>query len=125
MESNPKPTVLIVEDDAGTQLLLIALMRRDGLDVVIASNGHEAIERLRERKFPVIILDLMMPALGGLDVIEFLDRENRSDPVIVCTAAGPRVIGAIESKVVKAVVRKPFDIEELTATVAAVIRGAG
>ncbi len=125
MHEDSKPTVLIVEDDAGTQLLLIALMRRDGLEVVLASNGHEAIERLSERQFPVIILDLMMPALGGRDVIAFLDRENRSDPVIICTAAGPRVIGAIESKVVKAVVRKPFDIEELTSTVHSVIRGVG
>jgi CheY-like chemotaxis protein len=117
-------TVLIVEDDASTQLLLGTLMRRNGFEVVMALHGTEAIERLRERQFPAIILDLMMPDLGGQDVIAFLDREKRSDPVIVCTAAGPRVIASIESKIVKAVIRKPFDIEELTEAVKSVVRGA-
>lgn len=113
-----------MEDDASTQLLLGTLMRRNGLDVVMAVHGKEAIERLQERQFPAIILDLMMPDLGGQDVIAFLDRENRSDPVIVCTAAGPRVTATIESKIVKAIIRKPFDIEELTAAVKSVISGA-
>ena len=110
--------VLIVEDDPATQQLLVALMRRDGLRTVIASNGQQAIDELRKTSFDVVILDLMMPAVGGREVVDFLTRENRSENVIVCTAAGPRMTEEIRSPLVRAVVRKPFDIDELTRLVA-------
>ena len=75
--TNPtRKTILIVEDDAGTQLLLGALMTRNGLDPVMASNGQEAIGLLRQRTFDAIILDLMMPVASGFEVITFLESKT-------------------------------------------------
>jgi two-component system, OmpR family, response regulator VanR len=110
--------ILIVDDDLPTQQLLTALMRRNGFSSVVAANGAEAIDVLATTDFGVIILDLMMPAVDGQAVIDFVSRERENVPVIVCTAAGPRRTDAIVSKVVRAVVRKPFDIDQLTTIVA-------
>lgn len=114
--------VLIVDDDAPTQELLVALMRRNGLGSTTASNGAEAIQAIRTTDFAVIILDLMMPAVDGQAVIDFVSREKKNIPVIVCTAAGPQKTQAIHDRVVKAIVRKPFDIEQLTQIVSSLVR---
>lgn len=111
-------SVLIVDDDRPTQQLLAALMSRNGFSTVITSNGGEAIDVLATKDFSVVILDLMMPTVDGQAVIDFMTRENSTIPVIVCTAAGPRRTDAIQADVVKAIVRKPFDIEHLANIVA-------
>jgi len=118
-------TVLIVDDDEPTRQLLVALLRRDGFSSVVAANGAEAIKVLGSTDVAAIILDLMMPTVDGQTVIEYVAREKESIPVIVCTAAGPRTTDAIDSRVVKAIVRKPFDIDALTAIVAEVTQGSG
>jgi len=110
-------TILIVEDDGPTQMLLETLVQRYGYASVSAQDGRAAIELLGARDFTAIILDLMMPQVGGADVIEFLTREKKRVPVVVCTAAGPDKTADFDSDVVGAVVRKPFDIEGLMATV--------
>ncbi len=115
-------TVLIVDDDEPTQQLLAALMRRNGFSSVAASNGAQAISLLGSNEYAVIILDLMMANVDGFSVIEYIAREGKEVPVIVCTAAGPRMTDTIDRGVVRAVVRKPFDIAEMTAIVASVTR---
>jgi CheY-like chemotaxis protein len=121
----PRPKrVLIIEDDGPTQLLITTLLRRDGYDCQVAQNGGDATAILdRDRDFGVIVLDLMMPTVDGRQVIDYLARTpERRPPVIVCTAAAPRDLSQLNSDVVKAVIRKPFDIEQLSATVAAMTR---
>jgi two-component system response regulator ResD len=110
-------TILIVEDDGPTQMLLETLVQRYGYASESAQNGGTAIELLSARDFVAVILDLMMPQVGGADVIAFLSREKKRIPVVVCTAAGPDKTADFDSDVVSAVVRKPFDIEALMATI--------
>lgn len=115
-------TVLIVEDDEPTQMLLEALMQRSGMQSVIARDGGAAIDLLEKRDdFACLILDLMMPAVDGMSVIQYLSGRDRKVPVIVCTAAVSTTMPAFDPKVVRAVVRKPFDIEHLAATTTALV----
>ena len=115
--------ILVVDDDEPTQKLLEALMKRQGLPTRIVGNGAEAIELLQEdASFACMILDLMMPAAGGREVIDFLAMERRDLPVIVCTAAGARSTEDLDHSIVRAIVRKPFDIDELAAIVTALAR---
>ncbi len=114
-------TVLIVDDDEPTRGLIDALMRRHGIPTAIAASGAEAIDLLREGDFAAIILDLMMPTVGGRDVIDFLASSSRRIPVIVCTAAGRTGIGDFDPVIVKAVLRKPFDIDQMVKTVKALV----
>ena len=110
------PRILIVEDDEPTQRLLQALLTRFGSQSETASNGSAAIECLQRDEFAAVVLDMMMPEVSGVDVIEFLAAQENATPVIVCTAAGPSVLRDLNRDVVKAVVRKPFDVEEFAAT---------
>jgi CheY-like chemotaxis protein len=113
--------ILVVEDDVPTQLLFKALLTRYGHTIEIAPSGAEAIERLRAGDYALVILDLMMPGVSGEDVIGAMRVTGRSIPVIVCTAAGPIVTARLDGQVVKSIIRKPFEIDELTATVAALL----
>ena len=106
-------TVLIVEDDEPTQKLLATLMARNGVPSVLAENGAAAIAMLDARDdIGCMILDLMMPAVGGHSVLAHLTDTGRNIPVIVCTAAALRP-QSFDKTVVRAVVQKPFDIEQL------------
>jgi CheY-like chemotaxis protein len=116
--------ILVVDDDEPTQKLMQALMRRFGYSTHTASNGGEAIERLKVNDYSLVVLDLMMPGVSGHDVIEYLSSKSSTTPVIVCTAAGPARTARFDSPLVKAVVRKPFDIDEFSALVGSLAGGA-
>jgi CheY-like chemotaxis protein len=116
--SETNANVLIVEDDAATQQLLTALMRRNGFTSVIAENGGRAIDVLQSRDdFDTVVLDIMMPSVDGRAVIDFLATSGRKVPVIVCTAVSPRLLDDLNRDVVFAVVTKPFDIDHLTSLI--------
>jgi CheY-like chemotaxis protein len=118
-----RKTVLIVEDDEATQSLLCAVLRRCGLDSVIAANGLAAIELLDARDdFACILLDLMMPVHDGTSVLSHLAARERRVPVIVCTAAVPITKDSFDHSLVCAVIRKPFDVEQLSAAVLALVK---
>jgi len=79
--------VLLVEDDPDTQTVMESYLDEAGLDVVLASNGREAEERLERMRPDIILLDLMMPEMDGMTFLNRL-RERRKEisiPVVICT----------------------------------------
>ena len=112
MTTSKDHPILIVEDDEPTQKLLSALLTRYGYHTEVASNGLEAIDRMQSRHYAIVILDLMMPASSGQDVVDYLSRQAKKVPVVVCTASGVARSMVFDSTVVKAVIRKPFDIDQ-------------
>jgi DNA-binding NtrC family response regulator len=111
-------TVLIVDDDEPTQKLIEALMRRNGLLTLVAQNGAAAIEILAQRDdLRCVILDIMMPEVGGPAVIEYMKTNRHKVPVVVCTAAMQRTMPVFDADIVRATFQKPFDIDQLTSTV--------
>ncbi len=89
----PRPFVLIVDDDESARVVLSEILLEAGLDVVVASDGAEALDRLREHPSPrVVLLDLLMPRVGGWRVLAVM-RENprlARIPVVVVTGCGER-----------------------------------
>lgn len=120
-EPVPIPDVLVVEDDAAIRRLLSVTLRHQGLQVTTARDGFEAIEQLKQRKFRVLILDLMMPRVTGWEVIDWLKHEPAEKPqsVIVVSATNREIIRELEPEVVNAIVFKPFDVNELASYVKA------
>ena len=112
--------ILIVEDDQATQNLLRAVLRRSGYASEVASNGREAITLLQAKRYLAVILDMMMPEVGGQEVVAFLGRTEDPVPVIICSAAGKAALTGFDPKVVKAIIRKPFDIEQFVAAITSV-----
>jgi len=82
-----RPRILIVEDDANTRWVLCTLMRRFGYDCEVASNGLEALDLVPSFEPQVILMDLMMPILDGLETTRRLkaDSKTRAIPVLALT----------------------------------------
>ena len=113
----PTPTgpILVVDDDPDVRDAMALFLRREGYEVASASEGREALDRLRHRHRPsLILLDLMMPCMDGFElrVQQMQDPELADIPVIVLSAGAD-----LEHKVgplnVAACLRKPIDLEEL------------
>jgi two-component system response regulator ResD len=114
--------VLIVEDDEPTRRLLDAVLTRSGFSTAFATNGREAMRLLRTTTYAAVVLDIMMPEVGGREVVELITAESIPVPVVICSAAGPRVLTGFDPNIVKGIIRKPFDIEEFVAMVTSVTR---
>ena len=114
-------SVLVVEDnDAIRNLLVEYLGQRDRLHVDSVRDGVEALHRLSTRHYDVVVLDLLMPYLSGIDVLDSLQILAVEDPpaVLVITSESVDAIGDrdIERRcpsVVRGVLRKPFDFGRL------------
>lgn len=116
--SERQKRLLVVEDDEPTQRLIAALMQRRGYLVLVARNGEEALSMIESPgDFDCVILDLMMPEVSGRDVVERLATVPDAPSVVICSAAGPRQLENFNEDVVKAVLRKPFDIDEFVSVI--------
>jgi two-component system response regulator ResD len=114
--------VLIVDDEPNIREVVGLYLRRDGHDVVSASDGEEALSLFGSAVPDLVVLDLMLPKLGGLEVCRRMQAERRV-PLIMLTARGEeeeRIVGL--SLGADDYVVKPFSPRELTARVAAVLR---
>ncbi len=83
------PTILLADDEAALRFLLVETLSDEGYDITEAADGAEALQRLAEAEFDLIILDYMMPEQTGVDVCTWLrasDNPNRNKPVILLTA---------------------------------------
>lgn len=107
--------VLIADDDPALRGLLRLVARRAGFEIDVACNGLEALEKIRENDYLIAVIDLMMPRVSGYDVIERLAEMKRRPGVVVVTAMSDAHIPRLNSNVVASILRKPFNIEMLTA----------
>jgi DNA-binding response OmpR family regulator len=115
---------LIVEDDPAIGKLVQKLLSRQQIDVEIARDGRTALEKLRNSRFTVVVLDLMVPEVNGFELIEFLKRENVKTPVAVVSAVSQQALTQLDLDVVKLVISKPFDVDEFTKAIVALCREA-
>jgi len=67
---------LVVEDDATTRTLLVGLLESIDCEVDVAADGEEALQRLQSRHYDVILLDIVLPKMSGIDVMESLRRDH-------------------------------------------------
>lgn len=117
-------TVLVVDDDDAIRALISTILRRRGFRVDAARNGNDALEKMSERCYSLIILDLMMPQMNGYEVLAQLAGWAASArPVVLVLTAGaePR---PFDTTFVIGTIHKPFDIELLLDTVTACIGSA-
>ena len=108
---------LIVEDDPAIRRLVEKLLSRRNVEIDTAHDGREAVEKLRNQRYSVLILDLMVPELNGFEVIDFIKREGVRVPVAVVSAVSQQALTQLDLDVVKLVISKPFDVDEFTKAV--------
>ncbi len=119
------PRVLIIEDDSSMAVALQDGFSYEGFDVDLAKNGSQGLRLATERNPDVVVLDVMLPKLSGIDVCKRIRQNNNRVPIIMLTARGQESdkVAGLKSGA-DDYVTKPFSFLELFARVEAVLRRA-
>ncbi|QDE68634.1 sigma-54-dependent transcriptional regulator [Myxococcus xanthus] len=111
--------VLVIDDEANLRKVLATMLRRDGFDVTVAENGEQGLAEFHKNGADIVVTDLVMPKVGGMEVLGTIRAANPDVPVIIITAHGT-VDSAVDA--IKAgafdYITKPFDQAELSSVVA-------
>jgi two-component system response regulator RegX3 len=117
-------TVLVVEDEASFVEALTIGLRREGFDVVVAVDGAEALDLFDATQPDIVLLDVMLPKISGIDVCRQL-RKKTQVPIIMVTAKGAEIDTVVGLEVgADDYVTKPYRLRELVARIRAVLRRA-
>ena len=120
--AEPTARILLVDDEQSIQTLLSYPLRRDGYEVVQATDGRQALERFAEQSFDLVVLDLMLPKMDGLEVCRRL-RGRSSVPIIMLTARSEEIDKVVGLELgADDYITKPFSIREFRSRVKAALR---
>src|ERR1043165_1412394 len=118
------PTILLVDDEDAVQKLLTYPLEREGFRVVSARDGEEALVRFGEENPDLVVLDIMLPHLDGLEVCKRL-RAHSTVPIIMLTARDDELDKVVGLELgADDYITKPFSIREFRSRVKALLRGA-
>ena len=118
-------TILLVDDEDSIQTLLTYPLERDGYRVVQARDGEEALARFAQEDVDLVVLDVMLPKLDGLEVCKRL-RSQSNVPIIMLTARGDELDKVLGLELgADDYITKPFSIREFRSRVRALLRRAG
>jgi DNA-binding response OmpR family regulator len=112
----PANRILIVDDDASIRLLVVTFLTHRGFRLLEAHDGREALAEMHAGNIDLVVMDLMMPGVSGMDVL----RERAADPslqhipiIVISANDGYRTNADVFDKNVWAVITKPFDLNAL------------
>jgi DNA-binding response OmpR family regulator len=122
--STSAPRILLVDDELSVQKLLAYPLRKEGYDVIAALDGREALERLRDDNFDLVVLDVMLPRMDGFDVCRAI-RSRSTVPIIMLTAKTEETDKVLGLELgADDYITKPFSVREFRSRVKAVLRRA-
>ena len=112
-------TILIIDDEKGLLEVLNVVFRKEGYEVKTAASGPEALDILNNNSVDLVITDIRMPHLSGMEILRYVKENQPEVPVIVITAYGSiqQAVEALKAGALDYIV-KPFDVEELKILVA-------
>ena len=116
------PLILVIDDETNISDLAKMYLTKEGFDVITADDGNEGLRMFRTRKPTMIVLDLMLPGVDGLEICRQVRRES-SIPIIMLTARGDDIDRIVGLEIgADDYLTKPFNPRELVARVKAVLR---
>jgi DNA-binding NtrC family response regulator len=120
------PSILIVDDEPNVRLTYRTALETEGLDVREAPDGLAALDAMSERQFDLAILDMRMPEVSGLELLERMRQQGIETPVVIVTAYGdvPHAVRAMKLGAID-FLEKPLTPETLRAMVAEILRRHG
>ena len=121
-----KRQILIVEDDDSIRMLLQQNLELEGYEVLVAEDGKKGLDLAQKNQPDLILLDLMLPVMSGMDVCKNLRDGGNNTPIIMLTARGENTdkIAGLRTGA-DDYITKPFDLLELMARIEAVFRRTG
>ncbi len=125
--AEPTPTILVVDDQAGQRVILDMLLTLDGYQVVSLEDGRAALEHLKGHTPRLVILDINMPFVGGIEICERMKRIGRLSkvPVIILTAVrDEKTLTAAQLARADRVILKPLEGKDFRTMVRDLIQQA-
>jgi DNA-binding response OmpR family regulator len=120
------PRILLVDDEPPIQTLLSFPLERDGYEVVAAADGREALARYSEQIFDLVVLDVMLPRMDGLEVCRRLRAKGETVPIIMLTAKSEEIDKVLGLELgADDYITKPFSMREFRSRVKAALRRSG
>jgi DNA-binding response OmpR family regulator len=117
--------ILLVDDEQAVQTLLTYPLRKEGYEVIGAVDGQEALDRFAEQRFDLVVLDIMLPKLDGIEVCRRL-RTRSQVPIIMLTAKGDEIDKVVGLEMgADDYITKPFSVREFRSRVKAALRRGG
>lgn len=113
-----KPLALVIENDGGTRRLLDVLLTRFHLEVDLVASGSDALLLLERVEYDLILVDLLLPGMSGMEVLAWLDRERRHllPRTVVVSSASPLQLERVRQAFPNVrVIRKPFELGDIVA----------
>jgi DNA-binding response OmpR family regulator len=116
--------ILLVDDEQSVQTLLTYPLLREGYEVVAAHDGREALDRFAEQRFDLVVLDIMLPTLDGIEVCRRIRSRSRV-PIIMLTAKDDEIDKVLGLEIgADDYITKPFSVREFRSRVRAALRRA-
>jgi len=118
--------IMVVDDEAGIRVLLSDALTDKGYSVTLAKNGKDSLKQLRGHRFDLLITDINMPQLNGLELIKMMKKKGRKEKVILIS--GEPVDNTLlnkESMPVFAQLKKPFGMDQFIDTVISALESKG
>jgi DNA-binding response OmpR family regulator len=120
------PRILLVDDEQPIQTLLSFPLQRDGYEVVQAADGREALARYSEQIIDLVVLDVMLPRMDGLEVCRRLRARGETVPIIMLTAKSEEIDKVLGLELgADDYITKPFSMREFRSRVKAALRRSG
>ncbi len=117
--------VLIVDDDQAYRIIMGRILEGAGHDVYLTSDDEQALKSLLKMRFDVVVTDLQMPKVHGLELIMMLRTLYPEAGIIAVSATGPDQLDMAEAVGATVTLSKPVDRDELVEAVAKAVPGAG
>ncbi len=114
-----RPTILVIDDDLALQTVLDIALREAGYEVELASDGEEGIAKLRTVNPSLLISDIMMPTLDGVETFQRIKEQLQDDgiPIFIMTALNRKPWFADLEAEGAVIIQKPFDVDQLVSLV--------
>jgi CheY-like chemotaxis protein len=115
--------ILVVDDNTDHRELIVIMLEAEGYEVVTAKDGSEGLEQLQANQPNLVICDVMMPGIDGIQMVKMLRQlpEQKSTPVLMITAHGDVRESAINAGA-NQTLGKPFDLDELITEVRKILK---
>lgn len=110
--------VLVVDDQYGIRILIKEILKKDGIETLLAANGTQALKLLVEKKPSLVLLDMRIPGMSGVEILKKIKEISPETAVMIMTAYGDdEMLAESRANGAAAYFPKPFDIGELLRTV--------